>query len=1309
VRKSLSLLLSCILAIVSFVAVASLATSAKASPADDYVGPFFGDGNLPPGCIKDRNPANPANQCYHAKVFPNGLDSPIIDVAVLVPASPTAERDLRITRQAMESWEGGIEYLATEMGLDWLAEGVKFHITPSIIGATEGDEVSTYPLYDPEIVVIATNPAGGIGVGIDPVALGEQGDIADEDAVPCHTIQNPFSMETWEGMPGYDGHHGDNGGVYVEDCGGAGGNICYAISPGIDPLPPATDQFSLYELVQHEVGHCLTLGHVGDGADGAWGPVPTHDIMSYSFDPPGLNKCVSTLDVEGFALRMSKYLDVNGDGEVSAADRLVPNDLRGDGSYPMQVQRLQDHHYASSTGSVWDCPQPDLATVPGERTDWTPEPVDTTTPVLTVDTPGRNAGVADGQVQVTGAVERQPKVAPPTSTTASSTDSAGDSTSPLTDIERLDVEVTDLEVTATLKVTQLWPSTEVTSLPKYGIAIDGQEFDSFIPDPRDPAGVKTWDHSYTRAVPSEWSKWDLDANTVTFHIPRSYLADNSQEIAPYDVFAMSGYGAYNKWTMYADDRAPDAGMLAVAGPPMSSGDGTSTDLTTVGGGSTTGSNMQTFVLEREEGNYFSLADTQTGVTDTSHHFTLDVPGTSHVELTLAWEGGSDLDLSVTGAATGSSATAGKPERVVLDDVQGQLDITVNPTLIFTAPGTTYTLTATVDLPPGDSDGDGFADSSDLCPSLAGPAPSGCPDSDGDGVRDGFDACPDEPGTSVEGCPILTNERVRVYVDDVLAAIQDVHARGRRDTFAIPVALTPGTHEVRTEWVEDGQVIATDARAVIFRDGDPGGGNHAPSAAISGVAGGPVDATLAFGSNATDADSDPLTYSWSYVVNGVESPILGTGPDLQHAFHLAGTYTLKVVVDDGTVTTTDTKTVTVTNTAPTAASEITSVGAQTGDEISFDATGSSDLETPDQLTYRWDFGDGSGSDQKVATHTYTTTGTKSVVLTVTDPQGLVDTVITSLAVGANGNPTVVMSVDDDDVHPHTVVHFDSTGSTDAETPNNLSYAWDFGDGATATGASAAHAYAGVGVYIASLTVDDHDGGVTTVTRQITVRARNTAPTVDATVTPGAVWLGKTQVFDATGHDQEGSGALTYRWTFGDGTSAAGSHASHRYTRPGVFTAKVTVTDAGGLTATKAATIHVGKKVSCSNANVVRTGSWRKRSSAAASGDSYCDNLGRGAGKDTLTVRAAGDRIGLSFARGQLGGTARVYVDGIYRGLVTFRSSATRPRFGYSRVFSGLSNTTHTMRIVVTQGQAYVDDVHVWGPVAAPPDRSVRWLG
>ena len=349
---------------------------AEASPADSYSGPYFGAGNLPSGCIANMKRA-PENFCYHMRTDLNALDSPKVDVLVMVPVSPTAERDMRIMRQSVEMWEAGIDYLASEMGLGWLEQGMDFHITVDFFDPDggEGGEFTTYPIVDPEIVVIASNPVGGAGIGVDPVDFV----FTNEDLIPCHNVENPFDFEYWENLPGFDSHHEERSGTYVEDCEGKGGNICFAINGAIDPDSTRVDIFSLFDLVSHEFGHCLTVGHVGDGGEGAWGAVPTNDIMAYDNDPSNRTKCVSTLDVEGVALRMSSYLDVNGDDVVDGADVLRANDPEGVGDPlttsqdPFQVQHPHDHLYASGTGDPYDCPQPDIGLVPGPRTDWTPD------------------------------------------------------------------------------------------------------------------------------------------------------------------------------------------------------------------------------------------------------------------------------------------------------------------------------------------------------------------------------------------------------------------------------------------------------------------------------------------------------------------------------------------------------------------------------------------------------------------------------------------------------------------------------------------------------------------------------------------------------------------------------------------------------------------------------------------------------------------------------------------------------------------------------------------------------------------------
>ncbi len=72
-----------------------------------------------------------------------------------------------------------------------------------------------------------------------------------------------------------------------------------------------------------------------------------------------------------------------------------------------------------------------------------------------------------------------------------------------------------------------------------------------------------------------------------------------------------------------------------------------------------------------------------------------------------------------------------------------------------------------------------------------------------------------------------------------------------------------------------------------------------------------------------------------------------------------------------------------------------------------------------------------------------------------------------------------------------VQFSSEGTTDPDS-TDLTYAWDFGDGATSDEAGPAHTYAENGTYDAALTVTDPEG--LSGSANVTVTVGNTAPTV-----------------------------------------------------------------------------------------------------------------------------------------------------------------------------------------------------------------------
>ena len=174
------------------------------------------------------------------------------------------------------------------------------------------------------------------------------------------------------------------------------------------------------------------------------------------------------------------------------------------------------------------------------------------------------------------------------------------------------------------------------------------------------------------------------------------------------------------------------------------------------------------------------------------------------------------------------------------------------------------------------------------------------------------------------------------------------------------------------------------RTLFPYQGDPGPPNDAPSAAITGAS--CTELSCSFnGSTSSDPDGDTLTYSWDF---GDGSPPVTT-ENASHTYTAAGAKTVTLTVDDGKGHT-DTDTVIVNpkeNAAPTAT--ITDASC-THLSCSFKGGTSSDPDG-DTLTYSWDFGDETAAVEGAdASHTYATSGARTVTLTVSDGKGHTDT-------------------------------------------------------------------------------------------------------------------------------------------------------------------------------------------------------------------------------------------------------------------------------------------------------------------------------
>ncbi len=149
-----------------------------------------------------------------------------------------------------------------------------------------------------------------------------------------------------------------------------------------------------------------------------------------------------------------------------------------------------------------------------------------------------------------------------------------------------------------------------------------------------------------------------------------------------------------------------------------------------------------------------------------------------------------------------------------------------------------------------------------------------------------------------------------------------------------------------------------------------------------------------------------------------------------------------------------------------------------------------------------------------------------------------------------------------------VEVNASDSSDADTGQTLTYAWNFGDPGTAdntaTTATAKHVYKKIGTYTITLTVSD---GIKAVSTTIKVVAKDPAtiseiPEAFFTANPTSGNMPLTVAFDASGSTDPQDDVLTYSWNFGDGAVGGGKIVTHTYTKAGEFTATLTVFDPEG---------------------------------------------------------------------------------------------------------------------------------------------------
>jgi PKD repeat protein len=346
----------------------------------------------------------------------------------------------------------------------------------------------------------------------------------------------------------------------------------------------------------------------------------------------------------------------------------------------------------------------------------------------------------------------------------------------------------------------------------------------------------------------------------------------------------------------------------------------------------------------------------------------------------------------------------------------------------------------------------------------------------------------------------------------------------------------------------------------------------------------------FTGSATDSPGTTLNYQWFWGDGTAPSGWSGSA-GISHTYAKDGYYTAYFAVKeantaDGFITV---KPVTVrvndnSNTAPhnVAISYLPS-NPDTGDTIAF--TGSAIDDQGDPLVYSWNFGDTYTAAGATPTHRYTSAGSYSVTLSVTDnhvsTQPRPVTTSTLVAVTTNRAPTLTVPsypyVGQNQLTMFTVTAADADGDA-------LRFTWLWGDGgmSVTTTPYATHSYSQRRAYTLTVYADDLTGiaghnvtGSNTVT---VVTPTQHAPSIISFVaTPTTVETGQAVTFTAVVTDQDG-GVLRLTYNYGGGVYDVWNSAStlpseqvthsetNAFTSAGTKTVFLSVTDAGGQNTT-----------------------------------------------------------------------------------------------------------------------------------------------
>lgn len=186
-----------------------------------------------------------------------------------------------------------------------------------------------------------------------------------------------------------------------------------------------------------------------------------------------------------------------------------------------------------------------------------------------------------------------------------------------------------------------------------------------------------------------------------------------------------------------------------------------------------------------------------------------------------------------------------------------------------------------------------------------------------------------------------------------------------------------------------------------------------------------------------------------------------------------------------------------------------------------------LNTGTNISYTWQFGDGTEGDGDVLTHTYPAVGVYTATISA---ENSVSKKTAQVAIIVQETISGLLASSDAPTIPGTKTTLDAQITSGS----NITYYWDFGDGtatATTTEQTIDHIYDGTGLFTATVTATNLINTMTTSTSLIVEEAIG----VMAVTSDAPTALRDPTVFSVT---LSAGTTISYTWDFGDGTVREG---------------------------------------------------------------------------------------------------------------------------------------------------------------------------